>query len=98
MPSNYSLDYETTDDESCGSADHSPPIPTRANGIKAPESEAGRSNAEEEDVEIDDAFSIDLNDEEFRVKRTDENEHLFDIDGNYVGPVERDFESCSENS
>lgn len=99
MPSNYTLDYETTDDESSLDNEHLPPVPTRANGVKREErecderSEAGATEAEE----VDDTYSIDLNDEEFKVKRTDENEHLFDIDGNYVGPIDRDFESCSDD-
>lgn len=107
MPSNYTLDYETTDDESSLDNEHLPPVPTRANGVKRTEerwerecderreegSEAGATEAEE----VDDTYSIDLNDEEFKVKRTDENEHLFDIDGNYVGPIDRDFESCSDD-
>lgn len=98
MPSNYTLDYETTDDESSvGTPIHSPPVPTRPNGVSMPE-RIESEHGEEEEAEIDDAFSIDLNDEEFKVSRTEDNEHLFDIDGNYVGPIERDFESCSDDS
>ncbi len=101
MP-NYTLDYETTDDESSsiGDTSHLPPVASSAktNGVKRKEEEPDIDDGEEEpDAHTDDAFSIDLNDEEFRVKRTDENEHLFDIDGNYVGEIDRDFESCSDS-
>ena len=108
MP-NYTLDYETTDDESSVDDTHLPPVASkpRTNGFREKEMEreneeelgaaSGDESIEHVEPDTDDAFSIDLNDGNFEVKRTDENEHLFDIDGNYVGEIGRDFESCSDS-